>query len=66
MRPRSDYPAGWDEERVRGVLDHYENLTEDEAVREDEAACEDSGQTAMAIPNELVPKVRALLADLAR
>ena len=66
MRPKADYPQGWDEERVRGVLDHYENLTEDEAAREDEAAFEDSGQTAMAIPNELVPKVRALLADLAR
>ena len=60
MRPEADYPQGWDEERVRGVLDHYENLTEDEA------AFEDSGQTAMAIPNELAPKVRALLADFAR
>ncbi len=66
MRPKADYPQGWDEERVRGVLDHYENLTEDEAVREDETAFEDSGQTAMAIPNELVPKVRALLAELTR
>ena len=66
MRPEADYPQGWDEERVRGVLDHYENLTEDEAVGEDEAAFENSGQTAMVIPNELVPKVRTLLADLAR
>ena len=66
MRPKADYPQGWDEERVRGVLDHYENQSEDEAVREDVAAFEDPRQTAMAIPNELVPKVRALLADLAK
>jgi len=29
---------GWNAERVRRVLDHYENQTEDEAVAEDEAA----------------------------
>ena len=66
MSPKANFPQGWDEERVRGVLQHYETLTEDEAVREDEAAFEDSSQTAMAIPNELVPKVRALLAELAK
>ena len=66
MSSRVDYPEGWDEERVRGVLEHYENLDEDETVNEDEAAFEDSSQTAMAIPNELVPQVRALLADFAR
>ena len=66
MSSRVDYPEGWDEERVRGVLEHYENLDEDETVNEDEAAFEDSSQTAMAIPNELVPQVRALLADSAK
>jgi hypothetical protein len=66
MKPETSYPPGWDEERVRGVLQHYETLTEDEVVAEDEAAFEDSTQTAMAIPNELVPTVRALLADFAK
>ena len=66
MSSRVDYPEGWDEERVRGVLEHYESLDEDETVNEDEAAFEDSSQTAMAIPNELVPQVRALLADFAK
>ena len=66
MRPKANFPQGWDEERVRDVLQHYETSTEDEAVREDEAAFEDSSQTAMAIPNELVPKVPTLLADLAK
>ena len=34
------FPPGWDEERVRKVLTHYEEQTEDEAVAEDEAAIE--------------------------
>ena len=34
------FPPGWDEERVRKVLMHYEDQTEDEALAEDEAAFE--------------------------
>lgn len=34
------FPPGWDEERVRRVLVHYEEQTEAEAVAEDEAAFE--------------------------
>lgn len=57
------FPPGWDEERVRKVLAHYEGQTEDEAVAEDEAAFEDQSQTVMEIPNELVPAVRELIAQ---
>ena len=57
------YPPGWDEERVRKVLAHYEEQTEDEAVAEDEAAFESQDQTIMEIPNELVPAVRELIAQ---
>lgn len=38
---QSKFPVGWDEERVRRVLVHYEQQTEEEAVVEDEAAFED-------------------------
>jgi hypothetical protein len=58
----TSFPTGWDEERVRKVLIHYEAQTEDEAVAEDEAAFEDTSQTVIEIPNELVPLVRELLA----
>jgi hypothetical protein len=61
MRPHR-FPPGWDEERVRQVLKHYEEQTEDEAVAEDEAAFEDSTQTVMEVPNELVPAIRELIA----
>ena len=40
---QSRFPPGWDEERVRRVLAHYENQTEEEAVAEDEATCEEEG-----------------------
>ena len=56
------FPPGWDEERVGRVIAHYEYQSEEEAVAEDEAAYEDPKQTAMEIPNELVPAVRELLA----
>ncbi len=62
----SKFPSGWDEHRVREVLSHYETQTEDEAVAEDEAAFEDSQQTFMEIPNELLPEVRELIAKRAR
>jgi hypothetical protein len=56
------FPPGWDEERVRQVLAHYEGQTEDEQFAEIEAARQAEGMTLMAIPTELVPEVRALLA----
>jgi hypothetical protein len=56
------FPPGWDEERVRRVLAHYENQTEDEAVAEDEAALQQEGQTVMVVPSDLVPEILALIA----
>ena len=29
------FPPGWDEARVRDLIEHYESQTEDEAVAED-------------------------------
>lgn len=65
MKSTTNFPPGWDEDRVRRLLRHYESLSEDEEVAEDEAAIEDSTQTVMQIPTELVPSVRALLAECA-
>jgi len=57
---KNQFPPGWDEARVRDVIDYYENQTEEEAVAEDEAAFADS--TMMAVPPPLVPEVRRLIA----
>ena len=62
MRPNK-LPHGWNEERVQRVLAHYESQTDEEAVVEDEAAYEDSGDTLMEIPYTLVPIVRDLIAQ---
>jgi hypothetical protein len=56
------FPPGWDEERVRRLIERYESQTEDEAVAEDEAATDDGSQTLIEVPNELVPVVRAMIA----
>ena len=55
-------PTGWDEQRVQKVLAHYERQPEDEARAEDEAALRRPGQTLIAVPTDLVPLVRALIA----
>lgn len=62
MKKQSKFPPGWDEERVRRVLAHYEEQTDEEAVAEDEAALDDKSQTLMEVPNELVSAVRELIA----
>ncbi|MDP2844866.1 MAG: hypothetical protein Q8N79_02175 [Candidatus Methanoperedens sp.] len=59
---KSKFPKGWDEEKVRRVLAHYEKQTEEEALAEDEAAYEDRTQTIIEIPVQLVPTVRELIA----
>ena len=58
---KTKFPPGWDEERVRKVLAHYEEQREDEAVAEDEAAFQEPKETVMEVPKELVPTVRDLI-----
>ena len=55
-------PKGWDESRVRRVLDHYESQTDDQATTEDQEAFESTTHTTMEVPVELVPEVRQLIA----
>jgi hypothetical protein len=56
------FPPGWDEDRVRRVLEHYEKQSDEEAVAEDEAAYESTTHTTMAVPVDLVAGVRELIA----
>lgn len=58
---RNRFPVGWNEGRVRRVLEHYERQTEDEAVAEDEAASQLRGQTVMVVPQRLVPEITRLI-----
>jgi hypothetical protein len=55
------FPEGWDENKVKTVLLHYEKQTEDEASKEDELAFKNRNLTVMEIPVQLVSKVRELI-----
>jgi len=56
------FPPGWDEARIREVIEHYDSQDEDERAAEIEAAWEAEGMTLMSVPTELVPEIRVLLA----
>ncbi len=57
----NSFPPGWNEDRVRKVLEHYESQTEEQAVAEDEAAFTDHPETVISVPIDLVPAVRELI-----
>lgn len=59
---QTKFPEGWNEERVRKLLQHYEAQSDEEAVAEDEAAYDPITHTTMEVPVDLVPKVRELIA----
>lgn len=59
---QAKFPEGWNEDRVRKLLEHYEAQSDEEAVAEDEAAYDSITHTAMEVPVDLVPKVRELIA----
>jgi len=55
------FPPGWNEERVRKVIDHYERQSDEQAVAEDEAAFTDHPETVISVPVDLIPAVRDLI-----
>lgn len=59
------FPKGWDESRVKKLIAHYDSLSEDEQVAEDEAAvAEQDGQTVITVPDTLLPTIRQLIANV--
>ena len=56
------FPVGWDADRVKRLIDQYEEMSEDEMTAEDEAAFAKSpGETVLKVPDELLPAIRQLL-----
>ena len=53
------FPRGWNESRLRSVLEYYESQTDEEAAAEIETGFE---STTMEVPRALVPVVRHLIA----
>ncbi len=46
---KQQFPPGWDAARVQRVIDHYENMTDDEWIAEDEAA-EKANKNQLPVP----------------
>ena len=59
---KTEFPPGWDEKRVRRVIEYYDGQSEDEALTEDEAVFAGKDHTLMEVPAELVPVIRELIA----
>ena len=59
---KNEFPVGWDEAKVKKVINHYEEQSEEETVKEDEAAFLVE-KTLMEVPKELVPKIRTFIAE---
>ncbi len=59
---KNKFPKGWDEEKVRKVLTHYEKQTGKDALTEDETAYRNRTQSIIEVPVQLVPTVRQLIA----
>jgi len=59
---KQTFPEGWDESRVRRLIDHFEQMDDEAMIAEDEAAQELKDQTLMMVPTSLVPAVRELIA----
>lgn len=62
MTRQNRFPPGWDGARVKRVLDHYEEQTDEEGLAEDEERY-DSTRSVMEVPRELVPAIRKLIAE---
>ena len=63
-KKKRTYPPGWNAKRVKRLIAHYEQLSEEEQAAEDQqAARANGGQTVIAVPDELLPAIRELLAS---
>ena len=59
------FPPGWDAERVRRLIAHYDALDQEQQVAEDEAAQEQPSQTTVVVPIEFMPAIRQMFAQKA-
>jgi len=56
------YPKGWNGKRVRALIKHYENQSDDTAIAEAEAAYKKRRTAVIEVPLKLLPQVRRILA----
>lgn len=58
------YPKGWDEQRVKRLLQELDARTDEEWIAADEAAAaQGDDQAVITVPTALLPEIRRLLAS---
>jgi hypothetical protein len=63
MMSEQKFPAGWDAERVKRLIDQQNQLSDEELAAEDDAAFQEQpGRTTLSVPTELLPAINQLLA----
>jgi len=62
-KKKQGLPRGWTEKQIRDLAEYYDNQSEEEQVAEHEAAYKASNQSMIAVPIDLVPEVRKLIAS---
>jgi hypothetical protein len=62
-KTKQKFPPGWNERKVRAVIQHYEQLSDEQLAREIASAPEMPDETLMSVPAELVPAVQKLIAQ---
>ncbi len=60
-RTKQKFPPGWNERKVRAVIKHYEQLSDEQLAREIESAPE-LEETLMSVTTGLVSAVQKLIA----
>jgi hypothetical protein len=61
---KQHYPPGWDADRAKRLIAHYDAVSEEEQVAEEEAAiAQQAGQTVITVPDALLPAIRQMIAD---
>ena len=51
------FPPGWNGRKVRAIIRHYEELTNEDLAREIELAPEICDENLISVPAELVPAI---------
>ena len=63
MTSEEKSPPGWDADRVRRLIAHYDALDEEQQVAEDDATQEQPSQTTVVVPTEFMPTIRQMFAQ---
>jgi O-phosphoseryl-tRNA(Cys) synthetase len=60
-KTEQEFPPGWNERKVRAVIQHYDQMTDDELAHEIETAQEVNDETLISVPTKLLPAVQRLI-----